>query len=108
MIKEKVKILTDVVALQTREILSKYNEVVLADNKGLVIQTKKESFPSSEKDREKLLNLSVELFLSQYEIPFFGEIASIEDLENGWIEIKIRFLSQTPYYYRECMGELLN
>lgn len=106
--KQNVKILTDVMALKTREILSKYNELVLADKKGLVIQTKKESFNFSIKDREKFLNLPVELFLSQYEIPFYGEIDSIEDLEGGLIEIKIRFLSQTPHYYRECMEELLN
>ena len=108
MIKEKVKILTDVVALKTREILSQHNELVLTDKKGLVIQTNKDSFNFSVKDRKKFLNLPVELFLSQYEIPVYGEIDSIEDLENDLIEIKIRFLNQTPYYYRECLKELLN
>ena len=106
--KENVKILTDVIALKTREILSKYNELTLVDKRGLVIKTKKDSFPSSIEGRKKFLNLPVELFLSQYEIPFYGEIDSIEDLEDGLVEIKIRFLSQTPQYYRDCIGELLN
>ena len=106
--KENIKILTDIVALQTREILSKYNELTLVDTKGLVIRTKKDSFPFSIKDRKKFLNLQVELFLSQYELPFHGEIDSIKDIEDGGIEIKIRFLRQTPQYYRECIGELLN
>jgi len=107
--KEKnVKILTDIMALKTREILSKNSELVLADKKGLIIKEKKSSFNFLFENREKLLNLPVELFLSQYEIPFYGEIDSIEDLGNNWIEIKIRFLSQTPYYYRECMEGLLN
>ena len=106
--KENVKILTDVMELNTRKVLSKYTELVLADKKGLVVQGEKPSFNFSIENRKKLLNLPVELFLSQYEIPFYGEIDSIEDLGNDWIEIKIRFLSQTPHYYRECMEELLN
>jgi len=106
--KEKVKVLTDVMALQSREILSKYSELVLANKQGLVIQEKKSSFNFLLENKERLINLPVELFLSQYEIPFYGEIDSIEDLGNEWIEVKVRFLSQTPFYYRECMTELLN
>ena len=106
--KKENTVLTDIIALNTREILSRYSELVLANKTGLTIQVKKGLFHFSEKERKKLLDMPVELFLSQYEIPFYGEIESIWDLEDNLIEIKVRFLPNTPIYYRECMGELLN
>ncbi|MBC6414848.1 MAG: hypothetical protein GDA46_00410 [Bdellovibrionales bacterium] len=106
--KKENKVLTDIIILNTRKILFRCSELVLANKTGLTFRIKKTSFDFSQRETQNFLNLPVELFLSQYEIPFFGEIDFIQDIDKYFLEVKIRFMSETPFYYRECLGELLN
>ena len=94
--------------MNTNEILSHQSKLVSVTKKGLTVHTKKQFFNISKKDFPKILNDSVELFLSQYEIPFYGVISQIQQKEKDLFEIKINFTDNTPIYYRECVNDLLN
>ena len=99
---------TDVISLKTKEILSRYSQLISVTKKGLVVQSKKEALSVSVKDFSKFLNCPVELFLSQYEIPFYGVITKINFIKKDVFEFYIDFMENTPLYYRECVTDLLN
>ena len=102
------KIWTDLISIKTKEILSYQNELISVTKQGLTVLCKKEFFNISENDFIKFLNSPVELFLSQYELPFYGRIKKIKAKKKNLFEIKISFMEDTPIYYRECVSDLLN
>ena len=104
----KSKVWTDLISIKTKEILSYQNELISVTKQGLTVLSKKEFFNISESDFIKFLNTPVELFLSQYELPFYGRIKKINQKKKNLFEIKISFLEDTPIYYRECVSDLLN
>ena len=104
---KKIKIWADLISLKTKDILSPQSELTAVTKNGLIVQTKKQFFNISENDFPRFLNNPVELFLSQYEIPFYGVIKKINIKEKGSVEIKISFLESAPDYYRECVTDLL-
>ncbi len=99
---------TDIVSLHDKEILSCNSYLTSITKKGLTFHTDKKGLLVHEKDFSKFLNHPVELFLSQYELPFYGVIKNIVPLDKDIMEIYIGFMENTPLYYRECIEELLN
>ncbi len=99
---------TDIVSLAQQEVLSRHSYLAGATKKGLTVHSDKKFFLIPEKDFLKFLNCPVELFLSQYEIPFYGIITKICPLKKTLFEINVDFMENTPLYYRECMADLLN
>ncbi|MCZ0932124.1 MAG: hypothetical protein OXJ52_03115 [Oligoflexia bacterium] len=106
--KQENKIWTDLISLKTKEVLSPYSELVSVTKQGLTVQSKRKFFNISESDFPKFLNSPVELFLSQYEIPFYGVIKKIQLKKKDIFEIKLNFMESAPSYYRECVTDLLN
>ena len=108
--KEKTenKVWTELISLQTEEILSSYSELDSVTKNGLTVIAKKKFFNIPESGFLKVLNKPVELFLSQYEIPFYGVIKEIKRKKKDTFEIKISFMENTPAYYRECLTDLFN
>ena len=106
--KAQYNISTEIVSLTEKEILSRYSQLASVTKKGLTVHSKKKFFLVPEKDFLKFLNHPVELFLSQYEMPFYGIITKICPIEKDIFEIRIDFMENTPLYYRECVEDLLN
>ena len=104
----KSQISTDIVSLNKKEILSRHSLFVSADEKGLKVHSDKRFLLFSEKDFSKFLNQPVELFLSQYELPFYGVIKSIRLVKKDLFEIHVDFMESAPLFYRECVADLLN
>ena len=102
------KISTDIISLPEKEILSCHNQLTSISKKGLTFRSDKKHLLVPEKILSEFLNHPVELFLSQYELPFYGVIKEINFVEKGVFEIRIGFMESTPLYYRECMEDLLN
>ncbi|MDE0092569.1 MAG: hypothetical protein OXN83_04720 [Oligoflexia bacterium] len=99
---------SDLVSVKTKEVLSHHGELISVTKQGLTVQSKKEFLNISENDFCKFLNRPVELFLSQYEISFYGIIKKVNLIRRNIFEIKISFTEDTPIYYRECVTDLLN
>ena len=102
------KIFTDIICLSEKIILSKQSQLASASKRGLVFHSKKQCLPFSKKDLLKFLNQPVELFLSDYELPFFGVLKQVVEIKKGVFEIFVDFSKETPLYYRECVEDLLN
>lgn len=101
-------IFTDIISLSEKVILSKYSQLTSATRKGLVFHSKKQFLPVPQGDILRFLNQPVELFLSHYELPFFGVLRNISEVEGDTLEIFVDFTKETPLYYRECVEDLLN
>ena len=106
--KKDNKIWTDLISLKTEEVLSSRSELISVTKQGLTVLLKKQCFNISESDFPKFLNTSVELFLSQYEIPLYGVIKKIKRKKKNVFEIKINFMETSPIYYKECLIDLFN
>ena len=106
--KDENKIWTELISLKTEEILSYYIELISVTQQGLTVTAKRKFFNIPESDFSTMLNSPVELFLSQYEIPFYGVIKEIKKKKKDVFEIKINFMNSTPVYYRECLTDLFN
>ena len=105
--KQENKVWADLISLKTKDILSSHSELTAVTKQGLTVQAKRKFFNISENDFPKFLNNPVELFLSQYEIPFYGVIKKINTKKKDIFEIKISFMESAPDYYRECVTDLL-
>ena len=101
-------VFTDIVSLSKKEILSRRSQLAGVTKEGLTVHSNKKFFLIPEKEFSRFLNQPVELFLSQYEIPFYGVITKICPLKKDLFEICIDFMENTPLYYRECVKDLLN
>lgn len=104
----KNKISTDIISLPEKEILFCHSQLTSISKQGLTFHSSKQYFLVPEKELSKFLNHPVELFLSQYELPFYGVIKEICPVEKDIFEIHIGFMESTPLYYRECVEDLLN
>ena len=102
------KIFTDIVSLSDKITLSKYSRLTSASKKGLVFYSKKKFFPMSKRELLRFLNQPVELFLSPFELSFFGVFKSISEVKKDKFKILVDFTKETPLYYRECIEDLLN
>ena len=102
------KVFTDIISLSEKVILSNYSELASVTRRGLVFHSPKKFLPIPKRDILKFLNQPVELFLSHYEIPFFGVLKNIFEIEEDIFEISVDFTEDTPLYYRECVEDLLN
>ena len=103
------KIWTELISINTEEVLSSYSELISVTKQGLTVLAKRKFFNLPENSFTKALNLPVELFLSQYEIPFYGIIKEIKRTKRkDSFEIKISFMDSTPTYYRECLTDLFS
>ena len=101
-------VFTDIVSLSKKETLSLHGQLAGVTREGLTVHSDKKFFLIPEKEFSRFLNQPVELFLSQYEIPFYGVLKKICPLEKDLFEIYIDFMENTPLYYRECVEDLLN
>ncbi|MCY4321602.1 MAG: hypothetical protein OXC37_04270 [Bdellovibrionaceae bacterium] len=106
--KNQEKISVDLTSLKTKDILVNSAELVSVTKQGLIVRSKKVSFNIEKKDFSKLLTTPVELFLSQYEIPFYGTLKKFDLKRKDIIEITISFMENAPDYYKECAMDLLN
>ena len=106
--KKEDKIWTELISLETKELLSSYSELISVSEQGLTVLAKKQFVNIPESDWPHFLDNPVELFLSQYEIPFYGIIKKIKKKKKDSFEIKINFMETTPVYYRECLIDLFN
>ena len=104
----KYNISTDIVSLTRQETLSRHSHLAGVTEKGLTVHSDKKFFLVPEKELSTFLNHPVELFLSQYEIPFYGIISKICSIRENLFEISVDFTENTPLYYRECVADLLN
>ncbi len=104
----KHNISTEILSLRTKELVSRQNFLSSATKRGLTVCIKKKSFLIPEQDLPKILNHPVQLFLDQYEIAVYGVITKIRVIKEDLFEISIGFTKETPLYYRECVGDLLN
>lgn len=104
--KKREKVFSEIISVDTKDILSQKSELISVTKNLLTFRAKKKFFNLSE-NIFKSLNKPVELFLFQYEIPLYGIMHSIKALD-GFIEVKVRFMDNTPLYYRECVTDLLN
>ena len=102
------KVFTDIISLSEKVILSTCSQLATASKKGLVFHSKKQFLPFPQRDILRFLNQPVELFLSHYELPFFGVLKNISEIEEDLFEISVDFTKETPLYYRECIEDLLN
>ena len=105
---DKYNISTDIVSLTRQETLSCHSHLASVTKKGLTVHSDKKFFLVPEKEISRFLNHQVELFLSQYEIPFYGIITKICSIRENLFEISVDFTENTPLYYRECVADLLN
>ena len=104
----KSEISTNIISLSEKAILSDYSQLTSATKKGLTFRSNKNFLLIPKKDISKFLNHPVELFLSHYELPFFGVLKKILEIKEDLFEISIDFTEETPLYYRECVEDLLN
>lgn len=105
---KQYNIWTDVISLKTKEVVSCHSQLTSVTKKGLIVQSNKDSLTVSKQNCSKFLNCPVELFLSQYEVPFYGVVTKINFIKKDMFEIYIDFMENTPLYYRECVTDLLN
>ena len=107
-LQETDKIFTDIISLSEKVILSKNSQLTSASKKGLVFHSEKKFLPFPKRDILRFLNQPVELFLSHYELPFYGVLRDVSEVEEDVFEIFVDFTKETPLYYRECVEDLLN
>ena len=103
---EENEVFTDIISLSEKVILSKYSQLASVSKKGLTFHARKKFLPFPKRDIFKFLNTPVELFLSHYELPFFGVLKKISEIKEDLFEISIDFTEDTPLYYRECIEDL--
>lgn len=106
--KRAPEISAEIMSLAKKEILSRRNRLAGASKQGLTVHSKKKFFLIPEKDTVKFLNHPVELFLSQYELSFYGIIKTIRKLNENLFEVRVGFEESAPLYYRECVADLLS
>lgn len=99
---------TEIMSLNKKELLSSHSQLAEVSKKGLTVYSDKKFFLVPEKEFSKILNQPVELFLSQYEMSFYGVITKIMAIKKNLFKIFIDFTESTPLYYRECVEDLLN
>ena len=104
----KCLVSTDIVSLSKKKTLSYKSHFISADKKGLTVRSNKKDFFIPEREFSQFLNHPVELFLSLYELPFYGVILKINPIKKSFFEIRIGFMESTPLFYRECLNDLLN
>ena len=106
--KRKPEISAEMMSLAKKEILSRRNWLASASKQGLTVHSRKKFFLIPEKDTVKFLEHPVELFLSQYELSFYGIIKAIHKLNEDLFEVCVGFEESAPLYYRECVADLLS
>ena len=106
--KFKEIISTDIISLSEKKILSYYSKLTSASKEGLIFHSYKHFFSIPQTEFSKFLNQPVEIFLSHYKLPFFGILKNISEIKKGVFEINISFTKETPFFYRECVEDLLN
>lgn len=106
--RKKPKICTDIVSLRRQKVLSQSSQLIKATKTGLTFKSGKKFFFISQKEIPLFVNHPVKLFLSQYEIPFYGVIKKISPGKKNFFVICVDFMKNVPLYYRECVEELLN
>ena len=106
--KKNCQVSTDIVSLSKKAILSRRSLLAGADCKGLIVYSDKSCLLVPKTDIPLFLNQPVKLFLSHYELPFYGIIKSIKAVRGTGFEICVDFTENTPLYYRECVADLLN
>jgi len=101
------QISTDIFFSNKKEKLSQ-GLLVKVSKKGFIVQSSREFLHVLEENFYKFLNQPVEIFLSQYEVLFYGVIQQISSVSKDLFEIKIGFTKNTPLYYKECVEDLLS
>ena len=54
-----------------------------------------------------VLRQPIGFFLSEFEIELHGKVRGLYFLDNNLVEVSIGFLDDTPYFFRQCVTELL-
>lgn len=76
--------------------------------KGFTFQSHKNHLTLKE---EGLLNTVLKqpigFFLSEFEIELHGRVRGLHFLDNDCFEVSIGFLDDAPYFYRQCVADLL-
>ena len=106
--KTDTRVLTDIVSLSKKAILSQKSLLSGADCKGLIFYSDKSHLLVPKTEIPSFLNQPVKLFLSQYELIFYGIVKSVKAVQRRGFEICVDFTENTPFYYRECVADLLN
>ena len=108
LVKNSKKISVGLIPMKTDNILSSQFKLIEASTQALILQNDKSATSLTEEEILKLVNEPVELFLSQYEYYFYGQIQSIKKLEGDRFQVEVCFMDNVPNYYRECVKDLLN
>ena len=108
LVKNSKKISVGLIPINNHNVLSRNFRLITVTTQALILQNDKQPCYFSEKEILKLIDEPVELFLSQYEYFFYGQIRSIKKLQGDKIQVEVCFMDNAPSYYRECVRDLLN
>ena len=76
--------------------------------KGFTFQSHKNHLKIMEERLLKaVLKQPIGFFLSEFEIELHGKVKGLYFLDNDCFEVSISFLDDAPYFYRQCVADLL-
>ncbi|MCY4512840.1 MAG: hypothetical protein OXB86_04050 [Bdellovibrionales bacterium] len=76
--------------------------------KGFTLQSHKNHLIIMEEGLLKaVLRQPIGFFLSEFEIELQGKVKGLYFLDNDYFEVSIGFLDDAPYFYRQCVADLL-
>ena len=76
--------------------------------KGFTFQSHKNHLKIREEGLLKtVLRKPIGFFLSEFEIELHGKVKGLYFLDDDCFEVSIGFLDDAPYFYRQCVADLL-
>lgn len=101
-------LVSDFFFLSNNKTIAKKGCLTSANSKGFTLQSHKNHLIIMEEGLLKaVLRQPIGFFLSEFEIELHGKVKGLYFLDNDYFEVSIGFLDDTPYFYRQCVADLL-
>ena len=101
-------LVSDLFFLSNNQTIATQGCLTSVNFKGFTFQSHKNHLTLGEDGLLKaVLKQSIGFFLSEFEIELHGKVKGLYFLDNDCFEVSIGFLDDTPYFYRQCVADLL-
>ena len=101
-------LVSDFFFLSNSQTIAKKGCLTSVTSKGFTLQSHKNHLAIKEEGLlSTVLKQSIGFFLSEFEIELHGRVRGLYLLDNDCFEVSIGFLDDAPYFYRQCVADLL-
>lgn len=89
--------------------IARNGKLVSVTTKGFIFHLEKKHLPKAESVYlESLINQPIGFVLSEFEVELHGVVKGLQVTNKDYLEIYADYLDKTPYFYKQCVVELLH